>query len=64
MRDPVTGFEYPASWQQKVTDPRELDPVGQGFAGTDRIGYHPPARVYDRDHGRCRMQGGDPLALP
>ena len=32
MRDPVTGFEYPASWQQKVSDPRELNLVGQGFA--------------------------------
>ena len=32
MRDPVTGFLYPKSWQEKVADPRALDLVGQGFA--------------------------------
>jgi len=32
MKDPVTGFLYPESWAEKVTDPRELDLVGQGFA--------------------------------
>ena len=32
MRDPVTGFDYPESWQEKVTDPAGLDLVAQGFA--------------------------------
>jgi cobalt-precorrin-5B (C1)-methyltransferase len=32
MRDPVTGFDYPKSWQEKVTDPAGLDLVAQGFA--------------------------------
>lgn len=32
MRDPVTGFDYPENWQEKVTDPAGLDLVAQGFA--------------------------------
>jgi cobalt-precorrin-5B (C1)-methyltransferase len=32
MRDPVTGFDYPESWLEKVTDPAGLDLVAQGFA--------------------------------
>jgi len=32
MRDPVTGFDYPKHWQEKVTDPAGLDLVAQGFA--------------------------------
>ncbi len=32
MRDPVTGFIYPESWQEKVSDIQELDRVSQGFA--------------------------------
>jgi cobalt-precorrin-5B (C1)-methyltransferase len=32
MRDPVTGFEYPKSWQGKVSAPAALDLVAQGFA--------------------------------
>jgi len=32
MRDPVTGFDYPKSWQEKVTDTAGLDLVTQGFA--------------------------------
>jgi cobalt-precorrin-5B (C1)-methyltransferase len=32
MRDPVTGFDYPAEWVEKCEDPVKLDLVDQGLA--------------------------------
>ncbi len=32
MKDPVTGFFYPANWLEKVSDPAGLDLVAKGFA--------------------------------
>jgi cobalt-precorrin-5B (C1)-methyltransferase len=32
MRDPVTGFEYPASWQEKCQSRDQLDDVARGFS--------------------------------
>jgi len=32
MRDPVTGFDYPAEWVEKCGDPVKLDLVDQGLA--------------------------------
>jgi cobalt-precorrin-5B (C1)-methyltransferase len=32
MRDPVTGFEYPVTWEERCTDPTGLLLVGQGLA--------------------------------
>jgi cobalt-precorrin-5B (C1)-methyltransferase len=32
MRDPVTGFLYPPGWEEKVSDPKDLDRVRQGFS--------------------------------
>jgi cobalt-precorrin-5B (C1)-methyltransferase len=32
MRDPVTGFEYPASWQEKCQSQDQLDDVARGFS--------------------------------
>jgi cobalt-precorrin-5B (C1)-methyltransferase len=32
MRDPVTGFVYPAAWVKKVSDPARLEKVAGGFA--------------------------------
>lgn len=32
MRDPVTGFVYPAAWVEKVSDPACLEQVAEGFA--------------------------------
>lgn len=32
MRDPVTGFEYPVSWQEKCQSRDQLDDVARGFS--------------------------------
>ena len=32
MRDPVTGFLYPAKWVEKASDPAGLALVADGFA--------------------------------